>query len=48
MNKGGFSIWRLLGISEAKRKISKKTGVPLTKNGRDAKLGRAIKKLFKF
>ena len=40
MNKGGFSWKRLSGISGAKSKISKKIGVPLTKSGRQQKIGR--------
>lgn len=52
MNKGGFSLKRLLGISEAKTKIAKKTGIPTTKSGREQKIGRAvgkgIGKLFKW
>jgi hypothetical protein len=43
MNMGGFSLRRLLGISNAKSKLSKALGVPLTKGGRDAKLGRAVR-----
>lgn len=35
-----FSWKRALGITKAKRKISKATGIPLTKAGRQRKLGR--------
>ena len=43
-----FSLKRALGISEAKRKISKKTGIPLTKSGLERKIGAAIiKAIFK-
>jgi len=42
MNKGGFSLARLLGISATKAKISKKIGVPLTKSGRERKVGAAV------
>jgi len=35
-----FSWKRALGITKAKRKIAKATGVPTTKSGRRAKLGR--------
>lgn len=38
-NKGGFSWKRALGISAAKSRISRATGVPLTKSGRQRKLG---------
>lgn len=44
MNKGGFSWKRLSGISAAKAKVSKNIGIPLTKNGRDQKIGRAVSK----
>ena len=47
MNKGGFSIARLLGISAAKAKISKKIGVPLTKSGRERKVGAVVLKFIK-
>lgn len=40
MNKGGFSWKRLTGISNAKSKISRTIGVPLTKSGRQQKIGR--------
>ena len=35
-----FSWKRALGITSAKRKISKATGIPTTKQGRRAKVGR--------
>ncbi|WP_460189929.1 hypothetical protein [Urechidicola sp. KH5] len=41
MRKKSFN--QISGISNAKRKISKKTGVPLTKSGRKQKLKRASK-----
>lgn len=44
-NNGGFSWARFFGISAAKSQLSKAIGIPLTKSGRDAKLGRAIRKL---
>jgi len=39
-----FSWKRALGITSAKRKVAKITGIPTTKSGRQRKLG----KLFKF
>jgi hypothetical protein len=48
MNLGGFSIWRLLGVSAFKSKISRTIGIPLTKSGRQRKLGAFILKLFGF
>lgn len=44
MNKGGFSWSRLLGISATKAKISKQIGIPLTKSGRQQKIGRMVTK----
>lgn len=42
MNKGGFSWKRLLGVSAAKSRISRKTGIPLTRSGRQRKVGRMV------
>jgi hypothetical protein len=39
MNRGGFSWRRLLGISQAKARLSRKIGIPLTRSGRERKLG---------
>jgi hypothetical protein len=39
MNLGGFSWKRLLGVSAAKSRISRKIGIPLTRSGRQRKLG---------
>lgn len=39
MNKGGFSWNRLLGISKIKSDISRTTGIPTTKSGRQRKFG---------
>ncbi len=44
MNKGGFSWKRFLGISAFKAKISRKIGIPLTRSGRQKKLGTFIEK----
>ena len=38
-----FSWKRALGITDAKRKIAKATGIPTTKSGRQKKLGRIFK-----
>ncbi len=38
-NRGGFSWKRFFGVTKVKRKISKATGIPLTKSGRQRKLG---------
>ena len=42
MNKGGFSWKRLLGISAAKSRISRKIGIPLSRSGRQQKVGRIL------
>jgi hypothetical protein len=42
MNLGGFSWKRLVGISAAKSRISRSIGVPLTKSGRQRKIGRMV------
>ena len=41
-----FSWKRALGISQAKQKIAKETGIPLTKNGLERKIGSTIIKAF--
>lgn len=45
MNKGGFSWKRFLGISAFKSNISRKIGIPLTRSGRQRKLGAFIEKI---
>jgi len=42
MNKGGFSWKRLTGITKIKSSISRSIGIPLTRSGRQRKLGSAI------
>ena len=42
MNMGGFSWRRLLGVSAAKSRISRKIGIPLTRSGRQRKLGKML------
>ncbi len=37
-----FSLLTALGITQAKRKIAKKTGIPTTKAGLERKIGNAI------
>lgn len=37
-----FSLKRAVGISAAKQKISRKTGIPLTKGGMERKVGRMV------
>lgn len=39
MNRGGFSWKRFLGISAFKARISRQIGIPLTRSGRQRKLG---------
>lgn len=42
MNRGGFSWWRLFGITRIKQNIARGTGIPFTNQGRNAKIGRAV------
>jgi hypothetical protein len=44
MNKGGFSWKKLSGYSGAKSKVSRKIGIPLTKSGRNQKVGKIVTK----
>lgn len=37
-----FSAKRALGVTKAKRKIAKHTGIPTTKSGRQRKIGRMM------
>ena len=37
-----FSLKRAIGISAAKQKIARKTGVPLTKGGLERKVGKMV------
>ncbi|MDY3110993.1 MAG: hypothetical protein SOW50_12865 [Lachnospiraceae bacterium] len=39
-----FSLKRALGITEAKRKIAKETGIPTSKAGIERKIGQTILK----
>ena len=40
MNRGGFSWRRLVGISAFKARISRATGIPLSRSGVEQKVGR--------
>jgi len=42
MGFGGFSWKRAIGISAAKSRLSRRIGIPLTKSGRQRKLGRLV------
>jgi hypothetical protein len=42
MNRGGFSWKRFVGISAAKSRVSRTIGIPLTKSGRQRKIGRMV------
>lgn len=46
MNKGGFSWRRFLGITAIKQNFARKTGIPTSKSGLEAKVGRTILNLF--
>jgi len=45
MNRGGFSWWRLFGVSAFKTRASRQIGIPLTRTGRRQKLGSLILRL---
>lgn len=42
MNLGGFSWKRAIGLSAAKARLSRRIGIPLTKSGRQRKLGKLV------
>jgi len=42
MNMGGFSWKRFTGVSAAKSRIFRAIGIPLSKSGREQKIGRMI------
>jgi hypothetical protein len=44
MNKGGFSLRRFLGISAAQARLSRAIGIPLSRSGRQRKLGAMMEK----
>ena len=39
MGKGGFSWKRAIGITRAKKRVSRATGIPWSKSGRQRKIG---------
>lgn len=41
-NKGGFSWKRATGVTKMKKRVSRATGIPLTKSGRQRKVGKAL------
>lgn len=41
-NRGGFSWKRALGVTRVKQKIARKSGIPLTKSGRQRKIGKIV------
>jgi len=40
-----FSVKRFIGITRAKQKIARQTGIPTTKSGVERKIGASIVKL---
>ena len=40
-----FSWKRLVGITQAKQKIARKTGIPMSKSGMERKIGATIIKI---
>ena len=45
MNFGGFSWRRAIGLSAAKARLSRRIGVPLTRSGRQRKIGALVGRL---
>jgi hypothetical protein len=41
-NLGGFSLNRALGITRAKSRIARATGIPLTRSGRQRRIGSLV------
>lgn len=41
-NRGGFSWKRAIGVTRAKQNFSRKTGMPITKSGRQRKIGKFV------
>ncbi|MDR0926422.1 MAG: hypothetical protein LBO69_01475 [Ignavibacteria bacterium] len=39
-----FSLKRAVGVTKVKQKIARKTGIPTTRQGRQAKIGRSVSK----
>lgn len=46
MNKGGFSWRRFIGITALKQNFARKTGIPTSKSGLEAKVGRILLNFF--
>ncbi len=42
VNRGGFSWKRAVGITRAKQRVSRATGIPWTKSGRQRKVGKLL------
>lgn len=42
MSLGGFSWKRAVGLSAAKARLSRRIGIPLTRGGRQRKLGKLV------
>jgi hypothetical protein len=42
VNRGGFSWKRAVGITRAKQRVSRATGIPWTRSGRQRKVGRLL------
>jgi len=41
-----FSLNRLLGITQMKQKIARKTGIPTTRDGFERKIGSSLLRIF--
>lgn len=44
MNRGGFSWRKFFGVSAAQARLSRKIGIPLSRSGRQRKIGAVIEK----
>jgi hypothetical protein len=42
VNKGGFSWKRAVGITRMKQRVSRSIGIPLTRSGRQRKVGKML------
>jgi hypothetical protein len=42
VNRGGFSWKRMVGITRAKSSVSRMSGIPWTKSGRQRKVGKIV------
>ena len=41
-NRGGFSWKRAVGVTRVKQRVSRATGIPMTRSGRQRKVGKMM------